>query len=369
MPRENLGYNPMNLPCIISPHSITILPSYNCTAACENCCFDCHPGIKERLSLSQMLTFIDEATKFKTVKLLVFSGGECFLLGNDLDTAIAYATQKGLHTRCVTNGYWAKNENKAFERLAKLKDSGLKEINFSTGDFHQEFVPQSVIINGVVQAINLGFTTVVMVELRKERKVDAASILSDSRILDILRHPDKGKLLKILESPWMPMSIKEVIAQERSTFLSKENVHEKTPCDSILNTIVLTPHHHLGICCGLTRELIPELNLGLAGKYNLVELYNKSINDFMKIWIYVEGPERILAWAASKDPSIDWEFKYAHNCHACLALFQDEKVRNAILQHYHEKVSQILLRFNIIRRLGRKNIKSTQIAEQSLVLQ
>lgn len=353
------------LPCIISPHSITILPSYNCTAACENCCFGCHPGIRERLSLDQMLAFVDEATKIRTVKLLVFSGGECFLLGDELNTVISYATQKGLYTRCVTNGYWAKSEKKALERLAALQKSGLKEINFSTGDYHQKFVPQSYIINGVLQAASLDMTAVIMVELQKDRKVNAASILSDERILQLIADPARSKLLKIIESPWMPMSIDEVIDQEKGAFLSRENLHQKLPCDSIFNTLVLTPHHQLGICCGLTRELTPELNLDLPEHYNLKQLYNNSINDFMKIWIYVEGPERILAWAASKDPSIDWEYKYAHNCHACLALFQDPKVRDAILGYYHEKVSEVLLRFNIIRRLGRKNSKTEEIAEQT----
>jgi hypothetical protein len=43
----------------------------------------------------------------------------------------------------------------------------------------------------------------------------------------------------------------------------------------------------------------------------------------MKIWLFVDGPERILAWAAGKDPRIEWENRYAHHYHACLTLFDD----------------------------------------------
>ncbi len=164
---------------VISPRTTTILASYNCTAACKHCCFDCRPRINTRMTLDKILRFIKEASRFKTMKLIVFSGGECFLLGKELDTAIKFATDLGLSTRCVTNGYWATTEERAAQRLQKVIDAGLKEINFSTGDFHQEFVPQSNIVNGALASVRLGLSTVIMIELQKERKVTAPKIRSD----------------------------------------------------------------------------------------------------------------------------------------------------------------------------------------------
>ncbi len=67
----------------------------------------------------------------------------------------------------------------------------------------------------------------------------------------------------------------------------------------------------------------------------------------MKIWIAVEGPDKILAWAASKDPLIKWENRFAHHCHACLMLFRDQRVRDVIRNHYQEKVPEILLRHSL----------------------
>lgn len=108
----------------------------------------------------------------------------------------------------------------------------------------------------------------------------------------------------------------------------------------------------MGICCGLSRELIPELNIDIERKTSLQETYHQCATEFMKIWLFVEGPERILAWAASKNPAIDWEGKYAHHCHACLALFADKKVRDVIQNHYSEKVQEVLLRYSLIIRSG-----------------
>lgn len=72
-----------------------------------------------------------------SLKVLVLTGGECFLLGNDLNLIIDYASRIGLSVRVVTNGYWAKSPEIAKEKLLELSKCGLKEVNFSTGEDHQ----------------------------------------------------------------------------------------------------------------------------------------------------------------------------------------------------------------------------------------
>jgi hypothetical protein len=89
-------------------------------------------------------------------------------------------------------------------------------------------------------------------------------------------------------------------------------------------------------------------------------LLDAGAHDFMKIWLHVDGPERILAWAASKDPGIDWEGRYAHHCHACLALFEDPLVRTAIRAHHRERVDDVLARY--VAELRREQAQSTDFA-------
>lgn len=296
-------------PLLMTPTLATILASYNCTAACEHCCFDSHPGIKQRLSLDQIVGFIDKAASFPTMRMIVFSGGECFMLGADLVAAVRHTTSLGLASRCVTNGYWATTEDAALRQLKELKEAGLKEINFSTGDFHQKYVPQPLVINGVLAALRLQLQTVVVAEVQKARLVTAESILSDSRLAQLLS-TDCGKLFKVIESPWMPMSLTETVAQDDGKCVNCTNVHTRTGCESILATIVVTPKNQFGICCGLSRELIPELNFDLTPERSVQQIYRDCATDFMKIWIAVEGPDKILAWAASKHPLIKWENRF-----------------------------------------------------------
>lgn len=94
---------------IISPKTIAFATTFQCTAACKNCCFGCSPQNKARLSLEDMKDYVDQAIKNygNSVKVLVLTVGECFLLKDDLSRIIEYGSEKGLVVRVVTNGFWA----------------------------------------------------------------------------------------------------------------------------------------------------------------------------------------------------------------------------------------------------------------------
>ena len=77
----------------------------------------------------------------------------------------------------------------------------------------------------------------------------------------------------------------------------------------------------------------------------MTDLVEQSSYDFLKIWLFVEGPEKILAWAATKDPTIAWENLYAHNCDACRRLYTDLAVMRAIEHHYEEKYLEVLQKY------------------------
>jgi hypothetical protein len=330
----------------ILPRAVTILGTYRCTAACKDCCFDSNPGIHERLTLDRIIDFIGEASELRSVKMVVFSGGECFLLGSDLVKAVEYATSKGLATRCVTNGYWAKSLSRGKTILDSLRIAGLSELNISTGDFHQQFVSEETVVNAVELGLTCGMDrTLLIVEMREGSRVTVANLLTNIRLQKFLEEHG-GRRFGIIQSPWMPMDHQRVSEQTPGRLLSRDTVQTKGGCRSIFTTSVLTPSNHIGVCCGLSRERIPELNYPTDGRA-LSDVLEEAGRDFIKIWLFVDGPERILAWAASKNKGIQWENRYAHHCHACLAIFDDPQVRETILEHYRERVDDVLLRYNV----------------------
>ncbi len=138
----------------IQPQILTISPTHKCTAACSNCCFACSPKISHILDNEKIFNYIDETIScFPSIKVLVITGGECFVLGKKLNEIIKYAKKLNLLTRVVSNGFWAKTYDIAYKKLYELKKIGLTEINFSTGDNHIEFVSVENVVNGVRAAV------------------------------------------------------------------------------------------------------------------------------------------------------------------------------------------------------------------------
>lgn len=71
------------------PSVLSLLTTMYCTAKCRNCCFQCSPHRKEKMTLCEMKSYIDIVGKeFPTVKIVVFSGGECTSLKDDLLNSI-----------------------------------------------------------------------------------------------------------------------------------------------------------------------------------------------------------------------------------------------------------------------------------------
>jgi len=152
-----------------------------------------------------------------------------------------------------------------------------------------------------------------------------------------------GRSVRVIESPWMPLSGDEHYAYPHGA-VDTTNLASQHGCDSVLTTTTVAADGRIAACCGIGARLIPELQIGQAGVTSLSEADAIASNDFIKRWIRVEGPHRILAWASNIDRQIEWEGKYAHQCQACLRLYQDDRVRRVIRDHYREKVPDILLR-------------------------
>lgn len=332
----------------ILPRTLTLITTYRCTAACAHCCFDCTPKSGGTLSLGAMIEAIDAAAQLGSVRTVVFSGGECFLTFEELRQAIIRATGHGLCTRCVTNGYWAKSKTRGRALVARLRDAGLREINISTGDQHARFVPIQAVENAAVLGIEAGMLTRVVVEECVDRATTKDVFCARPAIRALFADNVDGSaepLFDVLESPWMPMDHEARIDSKH--LLTKAKLPSCKGCRSIFTTIVRAPEGSLGICCGLSRKLIPEVNRPFEAD-RLSETLSECGEDFLKIWLYTEGPEKILAWAAGHDPEIRWENRFAHQCHACLALFRDARVARVIREHFRERVDDVLLRYSVL---------------------
>lgn len=323
--------------------TLSVMPTYKCTAHCRHCGTYSGPGSKVWLEEDLILDAIRQAAG-GGFKVVVFTGGEPTLAWETVLRGISLASELGLGTRIVTNASWATSVEEADRVMETLVAAGLDEVNFSTGDQHARFVPVDNVVCAAGAAARLKLMTIaIMIETVADRTISARAIESRDD-MKALRTAHPGAVIRLLESPWMPLSPSRTERYPGDLAVTESNLPLQGGCTSCLSTITLQADGRIAACCGLGMRSIPELQLGHIADTTLAEAEARGRDDMLKRWIRVEGPEQILAWAARHDPSITWTGQYAHRCQSCLRLYRDEKVRRVIREHHREKLADVMFR-------------------------
>lgn len=333
----------------LPPTTLTLITTYKCTASCSNCCFDCKPNRREKLPLEVAISHINNAIdKFNSIEVVALTGGECFI---DMDYLITLIKEVHSHNRIcrvVTNGFWAKSPDIATQILRECIDAGLDEINFSTGDDHLEYVCYNNIVNGICAALDLGLTVVVNIESGSDRNFKIEKLLQNRRISDLISNLGANSTkFSIMNGVWMPFT-KESLS--RLPLLNKNVPHPcKERCSNLFNAITISPDNRLFACCGLPVRYIKHLDLGNLYKYSIDELYSNQFNDFIKIWLYVDGPYNILSFIEQKIQDEIPECRVlSHTCFYCAALFTNPFYLSIAAKYYKEVFSSIMLRYSFL---------------------
>jgi hypothetical protein len=323
-----------------NPKILSILLTLQCTAQCTHCGTLSSPRVRGRLDKQIARRLIQEA-KDLSYDSVVFTGGEATLYGEELYELIEFATALSLPTRIVTNAHWAKNFDRATRVVQKFKAAGLQEINYSTGDEHARYVPVVNIFWGIKAALSVELPVAVMIEVVSGRSITQDSLLNEPAFSAIVGIENSDRIT-FSESPWMPLDEKHIAHYPSGLAVNAANITRRLGCDSVINTMTVMADGRVMACCGLGTLTIPELEIGHVSIDHLQDVQQRADSDFLKRWIRNEGPERILQWAAGKNPEIEWENLYAHRCQACKRLYSDPLVRAEILRHYEEKILDVL---------------------------
>ena len=336
----------MDVPIIV-PRLLSLLATYQCSAKCKNCCFQCSPQIKQRLSLEEMKSYIDQSIDFckDQLTVLVLTGGECFLLKDDLVKIVKYAHSKGLLVRVVTNGFWARTYSEAYDRLKELVDVGLTEINFSTGDDHQKWIPYSSIVNGCIAAIDLGLTCLVNVETHDKASFNCKRFFLDEQLKDYFNPKKHKNPLLVNNSLWMPVAKGEKSIKYKTIMFDPK---EERRCTSLFTSLSINAYSQMIACCGLTSEYNPFLRLGSLKRHSVGELYKNQFQDFIKIWLFVEGPDSILKFVYQK-LKIDKEVETKHICESCAEIFKNEQYIVCLRENYLEVMPTIMFKYSFLK--------------------
>lgn len=292
------------------------------------------------MDYEKITNYIDQAMdEFPGIKVVVFTGGECFLLGEHLADVIRHAASYNIFTRVVSNAFWAGSYEEAIETLTPLVEAGLKEINFSTGDNHQKFVRFDNIVNAVLASYDLGIKTIcISVEAPPNAIFKSDDITCHVKLEPLI---EEGALF-LINAAWMQFKIDDENLCELTSNTCKEY---NTPCYNLFSNIVINPYSQLLACCGITVEFNKYLKLGNLEEFSIKELYDTQFNDLYKFWLYVDGPkfiyDKINRILNKKSKNL------IHNCAYCMELIKDEESLNIIKSMIMEELPSIIYRYKM----------------------
>lgn len=282
---------------------------------------------------------IDEATSIPSIELIGFTGGECFLLGRDLDALVEHAARVGFATRVMTNGYWAVNQRAANERMAGLRACGLDEMVLSTGTFHQRFVRLGNVVAAARAAAAAGVAARIAIEDCDQSTFD------DGLLQDELADLVAAGKLSLARHAWI-----EDGGGRGTTPLSHERLIGEYPggadgpCAQVLNVISVTPDQDVRACCGFPLEQLPRLRLGSIADRALGDVLDETPDELLKMWLHVGGPAEIAQFVARHLPGYALPASPSI-CQSCAVLQRDERAMNVIATHADEILSFLAPRY------------------------
>lgn len=121
------------MPCT----AVHVLLTYRCTDACKHCFVFSGPHQLATYTMGRLETAISQIRRAPQVRWIYFEGGEPFLYYPLLLEAVRCATDRGLATAVVTNGYWITSERDLGFALRPLVAAGLKKLQVSIDDLHR----------------------------------------------------------------------------------------------------------------------------------------------------------------------------------------------------------------------------------------
>jgi hypothetical protein len=322
--------------------------TYQCNIECKHCGPYCSPREKDWMTIDEILDLIRQAGELGAFNI-VFTGGEPTLLKKDFITALRYIRDETpiLLTRVVTNGKWATSYMAAYKLLKEWKEAGLVELNISCGEFHQEYVPISSVVNAFRAARDLDYKTVLMAgEFLAEGK---GKYSLDDYVAALGENLLSPNLMSPYVSEWHGFSCgaamrhgrgKDFIKEEDMILHPEEEI--QSLCADVLSAITVHPNGNATACCGVMVREESLLNIGNWREQPLREMVEAANNDIVLNWIRYVGLKDMKGWLKEKDPTLQLSDKYATICDLCAELVYDKRCQELLVEHGHERIDDII---------------------------
>jgi len=307
----------------LHPTNITFGVTNQCTAACTNCsgAFNPNPKKLQFLTAEQMIARIDEALSlgWELPDGICFTGGEALIRRDDVFKTAKYARSKGIYNlSLMSNGSWGKNFKYAKNLAAKIKNSGIGDVCFSTGFDHQKFVDEKSIVNAV-HACKMA---------RIYTQIDCETDINNIVYQNLITNKKlKGTIIDKIE--WITWKTKEIRNNEPKLI----DISRQAGCSFLFSTCYVNFENHVMPCCGQFNNFMSKLDLGI----NLENWYDRN---WLHIWLSVDGA--YLLWSLFNKTGT---YPY-HQCAACLAIQSIPEHYQAVHEAWPQHRDSVIYRYN-----------------------
>jgi len=300
---------------------IALQITQKCNIVCDHCWFRSGPERTAQMDLAEALCYIEQARELGTVEWISFTGGEPFLLPDMMEALIAYAHERGFHTECVTNCFWASTVEDAEKKLKQLVNAGLDVINISTDDFHQRHIPFDRVRSCYLIAKQLGLRIVIMCALSRSSKLrieEISRLLGGEHIAIASGYgsPEGASSLAV-ETGFIPVGRGETIPEHEWLTGWGSLVGS---CRTVLRDIAITPSGEVMPCCsaaGLTKVA----KIGNALEHTLRKLLKEAHTNKLFRVLSSEGPMGL--WKYIEPYPLE---SFVNKCHFCYELLSDSRL-------------------------------------------
>jgi len=308
----------------VEPFRVGLLITEQCNVECSHCWFSSGPDKTAHMELDDALGYIDQAREIPTVKWISFTGGEPFLLPEMLQRIVAYASERGLYTECVTNCFWARTEEEAGRRLERLADAGLDVVNISADDFHQRHVSFDRVSNCYEAAKRMGLRIVIMCAVARSSMLtvrEVAKKLGEAEIRIVGEGtPTEAASALAVETGFIPAGRGAEIPEDE--WLIGDGPIDGL-CKAVLRDIAIDPFGRVLPCCSAA-GLAEVAWVGDAGRGGLRELIEEAGKRTLFKVLSTEGPMGLQRLLGSRRKN------YVNRCHLCYDVLTDPRLSRVL---------------------------------------
>lgn len=292
-----------------------IVLTARCNASCAHCSKGYGPYRSEHLSREVVLRLMDEAAAIHDGSPLAFelTGGEPFLDFDTLVEVVSHGGKLGGTVSCVTNGYWAVDDEKATSKLTLLHDGGLTCLAVSVSRYHQMFVPLQRARRALVIAAQVGIRTTLKGAVMRE-DLEPGGLLSEWK--------DSLEAERITIFPVLPYFRDEEVLPEGQYYAERGLPMQRCPGDAVCVDFDGVARS----CCTLAKR-DPFLVIGDAHRMPLAQLH-ETLRTAGKQRILRElGPIEFARGAIAAGVGNRLRKAYAGPCDLCLHIQSEPQLR------------------------------------------